>query len=283
VPRFSIIIPSYNAALTLGRAIDSVLAQTDDDWECVIVDDGSTDDTAKVIASYCKNDKRFFSKWQENAGTAAALNTAATLASGDFLVHFDADDELMPTYCEQTSSLIDARPDYDIYAANALQVTPSDNHVLFNNAESFSSIISLTIEDLIVRPEIYVTAAIRKEIFVKVGGFCSNTYNEDYDFWLKALAMGARHVFQPEVLSVYHVSPQQKTANALRVRESDFVIIENLINSGLLSDEQVAIARRKQTELQKNIATRKRLYKMVGQKGAERIIALKRSSAEGST
>ena len=88
-PRFSIIIPAYNAAATLARALDSVLMQTWPAHEIIVVDDGSSDATAAVVASY--GDKvRYL--YQHNAGVSAARNVGAKAASGDWLAFLDADD-----------------------------------------------------------------------------------------------------------------------------------------------------------------------------------------------
>ena len=88
-PRFSVIIPAYNAEATLARALDSVLAQTWPAYEIIVVDDGSSDATAAVVAMY--GDKvRYL--YQYNAGVSAARNAGAEAASGDWLAFLDADD-----------------------------------------------------------------------------------------------------------------------------------------------------------------------------------------------
>lgn len=95
--RFSIIIPTYNYAHFLPRAIDSCLGQSGDDWEIIVVDDGSTDDTAAVAARYSVQPAvrlRYLS--QSNQGAAAARNHGARVAAGQYLLFLDADDALLP-------------------------------------------------------------------------------------------------------------------------------------------------------------------------------------------
>jgi len=94
-PQFSIIIPCYNAAKTLDDALQSVLAQRGIDYEVIIVDDGSTDDSARTIVRYCA-DARFRFLMTERRGPGAARNAGVRLARGDILAFLDADDRLRP-------------------------------------------------------------------------------------------------------------------------------------------------------------------------------------------
>ncbi|MCR5788249.1 MAG: glycosyltransferase family 2 protein [Lachnospiraceae bacterium] len=91
----SVIIPTYNRNKTIHRAIDSVINQTYQDLELIVVDDGSTDDTEQTVASYQKEDFRIRYYRQENKGAAAARNTGISLAKGDYIAFQDSDDEWM--------------------------------------------------------------------------------------------------------------------------------------------------------------------------------------------
>ena len=92
-PRFSVIIPAYNAEAFIARAIDSVLAQTWPAHEILVVDDGSADSTARIVAGYGEG-VRYLR--QENAGVSAARNAGARAATGDWLAFLDADDWYYP-------------------------------------------------------------------------------------------------------------------------------------------------------------------------------------------
>ena len=96
-PLVSIIIPSYNRAHLIGETLDSVLAQTYQNWECIVVDDGSTDATASVVAAYLKKDARFqYHQRPENRskGGNAARNYGLEISRGNFLFFLDSDDLL---------------------------------------------------------------------------------------------------------------------------------------------------------------------------------------------
>ena len=89
-PLFSVVIPAYNRASSIGKIINAVIGQKSGDWELIIVDDGSTDETRKVVQSF--EDKRIRYHYQENAGVCAARNKGAKLANGRLLTFVDSDD-----------------------------------------------------------------------------------------------------------------------------------------------------------------------------------------------
>lgn len=92
VPKFSIIVPVYNAGKYIGMALDSVLAQTYPDWECICVDDGSKDSSGTILDQYATKDSRIKVIHQKNGGEAAARNAALDVARGEWLTCLDADD-----------------------------------------------------------------------------------------------------------------------------------------------------------------------------------------------
>ena len=97
-PEFSIIIPTYNVAPYLRETLNSVLAQTCQDWECICVDDGSTDGTGNILDEYGKKDSRFRVIHKANAGVSAARNGAMQLAKGDYICFLDGDDVWAPDW-----------------------------------------------------------------------------------------------------------------------------------------------------------------------------------------
>ncbi|APY00735.1 glycosyltransferase family 2 protein [Lacinutrix venerupis] len=96
----SIIIPTYNRALLISETLDSIIAQTYTNWECIVVDDGSTDDSFKIIDSYCKKDKRFQlheRPLNKPKGANACRNYGLRLSKGKYLIFFDSDDLMIKT------------------------------------------------------------------------------------------------------------------------------------------------------------------------------------------
>jgi glycosyltransferase involved in cell wall biosynthesis len=108
----SVIIPCYNQAHFLPEAVASVMAQTYSNWECIIVNDGSTDDTGIVAKELCAKDARIKYIFKNNGGLSAARNTGIENATGKYILPLDADDLIMPTYLQVTFDAIES--DYNI-------------------------------------------------------------------------------------------------------------------------------------------------------------------------
>src|ERR1700677_968317 len=96
IPLVSIIIPCYNSSQYLPEALNSVLSQTYQNFECLIIDDGSTDETKAIIQNYTQKDSRFYYYFQENTGAATARNNGISYSTGEFIQFLDADDLLPP-------------------------------------------------------------------------------------------------------------------------------------------------------------------------------------------
>src|SRR5262244_3561534 len=108
MPLVSVIMPTFNRADTITRAIRSVQAQTFTDWELIVVDDGSTDNTAERIEG-C--DPRMKLIRQENQGTAGARNAGLRASSGSYIAFLDSDDEWLPHHLELSAGFLEAFPD----------------------------------------------------------------------------------------------------------------------------------------------------------------------------
>ena len=112
-PRISVIIPTYNRADFIGETIQSVLGQTYADFELIVLDDASTDDTAQVVARF--DDERLIYIYQENnVGETAARNAGLTHARGELVSFLDSDDCMLPHNLETLVALLDARPEVSV-------------------------------------------------------------------------------------------------------------------------------------------------------------------------
>lgn len=116
----SVVIPTFNYASMLPRALESVLEQLADDIELIVVDDGSTDATAEILADFCLRAPRLRVLTQANAGAAAARNRGIAAAQGRFVLPLDADDELLPGALQRLKALIEAQPTVEMILAGRI-------------------------------------------------------------------------------------------------------------------------------------------------------------------
>ncbi|MEN6627596.1 MAG: glycosyltransferase family A protein [Candidatus Sumerlaeia bacterium] len=223
-PAVSFVIPCYNCAPWLGAALESLVAQTSPDWEAIVVDDGSTDDSAAVAADYAARDGRVRLIRQPNAGVGAARNSGAREASGRRLVFFDADDLMHPEFVEVMSGVLDAHPDaigcaceYDLFDDSGARLP----HPLPAGGER------LTVRDMFNGAAWTIHAGmIRRELFDKVGGFDTTLKNsDDWDFWLRSLVHGD-FIAVRRILAHYRRHPAQKSRNYLRIARHQRIVTD---------------------------------------------------------
>jgi glycosyltransferase involved in cell wall biosynthesis len=239
VPRFSVVVPAFNAAATLPETLESVLAQEYADWECVIVDDGSTDSTPSTVESYCRRDSRFRLVRQKNMGAAEAYRTGIGAARSDLLVICAADDLLLPAHLQVMSDLIRRNPDCGIYSCNGqyLYHESGERDPVYTASEWMTE-RSLSFEDVVQVCFFSVGAVFRRQVYEVIGGHRSGVYVDDYDLWLRAMAAGARHRYTPEVLAVHRVSSFQQSADLVRLRESNIEVLQHLLAESALGPAQ---------------------------------------------
>lgn len=119
----SIIIPTYNRAYVISETLKSVYSQTYPNWECIVVDDGSTDNTKNIVEEVSKTDPRFFYfKNIKSKGAPGARNTGLELARGEFISFFDSDDKLLPKYIENKLKHFIANPELDLVISSSKMV-----------------------------------------------------------------------------------------------------------------------------------------------------------------
>jgi glycosyltransferase involved in cell wall biosynthesis len=252
--RFSIVVPAYEAASTLGETLEAILAQTFSHWECIVVDDGSTDDTLLIANGYAHRDPRVRVIHQDNLGTAGAYNTGVSSALGEFVVICSADDILLPDHLARMSAFIASEAGYDIYSSNGYFWWPGDYRELAYGPRERQTIHSLQLSDVIRSCFYSVGAVYRRELFGAVGGYRSGVFGEDYDFWLRAMASGARHRYLPEPLSLFRVSPSQKSAEVEIGFRSDTRLVSDLSRAFHLSAAENSAVAERVAELELRIA-----------------------------
>jgi len=185
MPAVSVIVPTHNRSSLLRRAIDSVRRQTFSDFEVVVVDDASTDDTAAVVRGYGDSRIRYI-KLTGNGGVASARNAGIAAAAGDFIALLDDDDEWLPEKLQRQLELFHRGGGAvgAVYSGYR-EIDQATSEVI---AERLPSLRGQIFEQLLFAGYFTPTSTIvvRAECFRRLGGFdASFRYGEDYDMWLR--------------------------------------------------------------------------------------------------
>jgi hypothetical protein len=233
-PRFSVLVPTYNAASTVAEAVSSALGQTAPPHEIVVCDDGSTDDLDAALAPY--RDRIVFVR-KENGGGASALNAAAARASGDFLVVLDSDDAYLPTRLEAMGALAAARPDLDVLSTDALlEVDGRPVARFYTEAQPFP--VEAQREAILDRCFLFAPA-VRRDRLERIGGWDESIpIAYDWDCWLRLVLDGCRVGIVDEPLVRYRLRPgslASRRAEALRDR---VVVLEKARSHPALTAEE---------------------------------------------
>ena len=225
--KFSVIIPLYNKAPYIRKALESVLAQTYTDYELIVVDDGSTDDSACIVQQFI--DERLKVKGEEtsgavtsiynlspityklsvrlitqsNAGVSAARNNGVAQASGNYIAFLDADDWWESTYLERMAQLIEDYPEAGLYACNYVYYKPGKTHVALNIPTGYINYPKSYYESESM-PVTSITAIMSIAVFEEMGGFpLGIKLGEDFLLWAKT-AMHYPVAFLNEPLAWYN-------------------------------------------------------------------------------
>lgn len=190
-PRFSVVMPAYNTARFVGAAIDSVIAQTETDWELIVVDDGSADATAAVVAGI--EDGRIRLIKQPNAGVSAARNTGMEAAGGRFVLFLDSDDRMRPDALQRLAAAHDERPDICVAYGDWVFVDEAGQLIGPETKPRFTPRPSGMILEPMLRNGFLVhagSALIRADCLKRVGAWGPYRLGEDWDYMCRLAAHG---------------------------------------------------------------------------------------------
>ncbi|MBS1809159.1 MAG: glycosyltransferase family 2 protein [Acidobacteria bacterium] len=213
-PEVSVVICAYNAALFISETLESVLAQTCQNFEIIVVNDGSTDNTDQVVTPYL--DRITYLK-QPNSGPGAARNTAFKYAQGRYVALLDSDDQWLPHYLETMLLRLQAEPEIDVLYPNAILFgTAQWEGKLFQDV--CPSTAPVTLEKFLAREcNVFISAMFKREILDKVGWFDESLRgSEDFDLWLRMLQRGYRFDFLRDPLVRYRKRADSLSSSSTR-------------------------------------------------------------------
>lgn len=219
MPAVSVITPAYNASAFIRDALDSVRAQTFDDWELLVIDDGSTDDTVEIVRDYMDRDGRIRLLQQSNRGPSAARNHAMSAARGAFFTFLDSDDAWDPEYLASQLEVFRLHPETALVTGVARFRGGSHSGRPMRAFTPGYPVLGL--RD-IIRDDtsVFIMTIFRRAVFEAIGGMDETQWrSEDYEFWLRAAVAGFVFRRNARPLGHYRVregSLSQNTLDMLR-------------------------------------------------------------------
>ncbi|XCF07739.1 glycosyltransferase family A protein [Tamlana crocina] len=208
----SIIVPCYKQAHLLDETLNSVLHQTYENWECIIVNDGSPDHTEEVAREWCKKDKRFSYLSKDNGGLPAARNTGIKNSSGKLILALDSDDILHEQYIEKLLPHFND-PSVGIVTSYRYFFVKSKTNIIKIYKPKGNNYRHLMFENQLMPSSIY-----KKECWGEVGGYDESMRKgfEDWEFWLNITKRGWQYHTVEEPLFYYRKAKKSMLVDTVR-------------------------------------------------------------------
>ena len=220
----SVIVTVYNFEKYISECLDSILASDYDNYEIVVVDDGSKDKSAIICDEYAKRYPKIRVFHIENHGVCYARNYAIEQSRGEFILPVDGDDKIAPSYIRKAYQELKSNSKLGIVYCEA---------EFFGAKKGRWDLDPFTIERELEGNIIFISSMFRREAWVICGGFKDNVKNglEDYDFWLSVLESGCEVKRLPEVLFYYRIREQSRNKSYEQDIESQVITQLQLIRN----------------------------------------------------
>ncbi len=235
---FSVIIPLYNKERHIQETIDTVLNQSFDEFEIIVMDDGSTDQSLNIVRNIASDKLRVYS--QKNQGVSVARNNGAKKANYDHLVFLDADDGLMPAYLSEISTLIAEFPQAGIYATNfysyksKFDVLKERPVPFMPQKEIVDNYFSLRLEK---GPLLASVSVITREAFFKAGGYPKGVVNGEDTYFLSKILLTEKVCFLNKALYFHTYDSDNRASAKYRPAKTDVSLLDCLGSGVYKADE----------------------------------------------
>jgi len=247
-PKLSVLMPVHNEAEYLTAALDSIVQQTVTDWEMIIVDDGSTDDTPAILAQAAANDHRITVVTLERGGLVKALNTGLSRCSAPLLARMDGDDICHPMRFEKQITYLDNHPETGLVACSFQHFPRQEIKQGMMSYETWQNSLidhSSIMKNLLVEsPFVHPSVMFRRSIIDNVNGYRDFGWPEDYDLWLRMADAGTGFARLPDLLFFWRDHPERATRTMNEYTRDAFrrCKCHYLLNNFLKSECNVIIA-----------------------------------------
>jgi glycosyltransferase involved in cell wall biosynthesis len=224
MPKVSVIIPAYNQSRYLSQAVSSVLAQSMGDWEALIVDDGSTDNTGEVARSF--SDPRIRYIYQENRGLSGARNTGIRNSAASYISFLDSDDLFLPQKLELLLGEMERHPEIGLAAGQAIPVNEEGRVV----GKTFSTPLPERGERLLLGNPLHVGSVLLRREWQERAGFFDETLRsyEDWEMWLRLALLGCPMGCVAQPVSQYRFHTAQMTRLGHQMTHATFSVLDKV-------------------------------------------------------
>lgn len=220
--KLSVIMSVYNGEQYLAEALDSILNQSFGDFELILIDDASTDQSQRIIEKYCIQDSRIIPIYnQNNVGLTTNLNAGIRKSRGELIARMDADDIAFPLRFETQINYLESHPGVDLVGSAAVVIDGHGQELsLRSMPEIHNDIISMLPK---ANPITHPTVMFRKDRFERID-FYNENYRiiQDYEMWFRAAGKGLKFHNLPESLLAYRVDKNYINRRSMHYRWCDF-------------------------------------------------------------
>lgn len=210
----SLILAVFNEEKTIASCIHSVIAQSFSNWELIVIDDASTDQTGAILRTFKNDDRIKVFTNTDNLGLAASLNLAINQSTHDYLVRIDGDDIQLPNRLETQLSYLDKHPDVDILSNNINLISVNGNITkgLLQNYSHWQIIEKLRERNILFHP-----AIIFRRRFFKKAGYYDPGYrrSQDWELWLRGAESGCIFATSSEIVCNYCTNDYRRSTKIL--------------------------------------------------------------------
>jgi len=208
-PLVSIIIPCYNQAKFLQETLQSVNHQTYSNWECIIINDGSPDNTEEIALEWCYKDVRFKYFKKENGGLSSARNFGILHARGDLILPLDADDKISKNYLSISVEVI---------SKNQGSVIVYGECHYFGSINGLCTLPKYDAVSFLLKNQIHCSGIFYKRDWDKIGGYDEKMKlgNEDWEFWIRMIELGSKVIYCNDMQFYYRQKPNSMLESTLK-------------------------------------------------------------------